>query len=342
MVEDVIITDERKQIILDQINREYQMKHEIFHPVDLFGTREITLDNKQVKISNFLILNIFLDVICNANCPFCINKARKDLLGDPLPYDEFIKRFDNIYDQIYNQSYLKPFIMFTGGEPTISPHFLKTINHLLEKNIRFDTLTNGSNLLTTIKGKTILEHMKSNCGGMHISRAHYDDDKNQQLMDMKVKFTFADLTKIIDYIHNNFDNPYNITTSCVMMQQGINSVSEIKNYINKLKHLNLHSIVFRQMADITEVTKEKNNMIVKYSDLETELRNDKDFEFNCCRDAGSGHSNIIYHYKDLPNTEILFVVPPHFNAESDELYELTLHPNGKLYFNINNNMLHSL
>ena len=115
-----------------------------------------------------------------------------------------------------------------------------------KKKIRYDLLTNGSNLHTLINGRMLIEIMAPNCGGMQISRAHYDDNKNQQLMNLSKKVENKNLYKVGKYIENNFDKPYHLGFSCMLMKNGIHTIEDIKKYIETYKDLNLSVIVFRQ------------------------------------------------------------------------------------------------
>lgn len=299
----------------------------------------IKVDGCEINTDIRLKIDIFLDATCNANCPFCINKGKSgqtnSLYTNKLPYEEFVKRFDSLYDEINSQSICKPFLMFTGGEPTISPFFIPMINHLFERKIQFDLLTNGSNLLSKHNDIPLIKIMAKNCGGMHISRAHYDDNKNKELMNLSKDFTNNDLDNIFKYIKSDFYGPYEVSLSCMMMKNGIHTVNDVKQYIETYSKYDnvLHSIVFREMEDISELNDVNvENILFRYKDIENDLKNDKDFKLiDSVTKYDLEYYNHIYQYKDC-NIPIIFTQPPEFKTKHNKITPfITLYPDGKVY-----------
>ncbi len=345
MIEEIKLSENDINEMLQTINSGLYTKfvtNGTSYSLDPMEYTEIEIDGYKVNLLQFLQFDIFLDSLCNANCPFCINKAKNTQIKDSikkdiLSYPDFIKRFDNVYKQMESQLIHKPFIMLTGGEPTISPRFIPFIQHLLKRKIRYNLLTNGSNLVKNIDGKLLIDIMAPNCNGMQISRAHYDDNKNRELMNLNVKVTNENLKKAIEIMHEKFLQPYHVGFSCMMMKTGIHTLEDIKNYIEHYKDLNLSIIVFREMENISEYTEDienVNKIYFKFEDIKNDLLNDKDFVLT---DTFNQNNYVNYYFKyknyDLP---ISFSCPGPMKERlipDGKINGLTMNPNGRLYYN---------
>ena len=133
---------------------------------------DVIYEDKHLKVKDGVNIDIFIDMRCTGNCPFCINKAKEIVLKGKfnkrtdkiISTEEFIQKFDNLYDILNEKMFVKPFINITGGEPTISPRFIPFIQHLLKKKIKFDMISNATNL-----SNDVLNAMKYNCNMINLS-----------------------------------------------------------------------------------------------------------------------------------------------------------------------------
>jgi len=338
MLENIILTEEDKKNIKQIINKKvFFLNPRNINPQDF---KEVEIDGNKLQVMNHLEFKIFIGAKCNSNCPFCINKAlythenTKDAFSkNKLSPEEFIKRFDYIYAQLTKQLDFVPFVMLTGGEPTINTLFVPFIQHLARKGIRFDMLTNGSALDSEYEGKPIIEIMAPNCGGMQISRAHYDDDINQKIMNLRTKPTNDSLLKSIKKMRELFDEPY-FGMSCMLMKNGIHTVKDIKTFIETYRPFELSDIAFRQMENIFEYTSDgQNNVGGTYDEIKEELEKDPDFRLDHVENVND-YYNYNYWYKE--EFRICFSIPSSMKerySDNKICDHIDLYPDGKVYYN---------
>ena len=299
---------------------------------------EMDLYNKHYKIMNGVYINVFIDMLCDANCPFCINKA-KEIVNPSFKRDvknislnEFIHKFDELYDNLYNNMSAKPIVNITGGEPTISPRFIPFIQHLLKRRIGFEIITNTTNLHKDY----ILQNMMYNCKSINISRNHYDDDKNKELMNLNVKVTNENLKKAVEFVTNNFQVNRIYSVGCVMMKNGIHTLEDIKKYIDTYSYINPSLFFVRQMENVSDYLHNKDDydkIMWKYEWIENDLLNDNDFKLIGKRETEKHAIDITFMYKNK-YTVIFSARPDQAPLESEISRKFTtriiLLPNGQV------------
>ena len=136
----------------------------------------------------------------------------------------------------------------------------------------------------------------------------------------------------------NKDKKYNDYLSCVMnLQICINNITydDVKQYIETYSKYDnvLHSIVFREMEDISELNDVNvENILFRYKDIDNDLKNDKDFKLiDSVTKYDLEYYNHIYQYKDC-NIPIIFTQPPEFKTKHNKITPfITLYPDGKVY-----------
>ena len=338
MLENIILTEKDKNFITCDVNENVYLNN--IRQLNPDEYVEIEIDGNKIKVLSQLLFSVFMGAHCNSKCPFCFNKilftnknTKHAFFENKIPADEFVKRFDSVYNQLKAQLDLKPFIMLTGGEPVINPLFVPFTQHLLEKRIRYDLLTNGTVLDAEYEGKSLLDIMAPNCGGMQISRVHYDDDINQKIMNLQKKVTNDTIFKAVEKMHKIFNSPYHVGISCMLLKEGIHTINDIKKFIETYLPLNLSVIVFRQMVNIFEYTSDgKNDIEGTYDEIKEELEKDPDFRLDHVKNI-NGYYNYNYWYKE--KYPICFSVP----SSKEEMYldnkicdHIDLYPDGKVYY----------
>ena len=146
--------------------------------------KKIELFNKEIFVKDFLCgptpisrykvepaLRLYIKVTdyCNANCKFCANGACTDFGKIDLEKLEFVIRYLKDNNRLHS-------ISLTGGEPMINPDLVNKILNLIwsiDSRIEVQISTNGLNLreISNFDNPNNLE-------SIHISRHHYDDNKN--------------------------------------------------------------------------------------------------------------------------------------------------------------------
>lgn len=152
-------------------------------------------------MSNFI--TIYLTQNCNGNCYFC---------GYDIPKQYNKENLENLYSILSTFIKYKKIsgICITGGEPTLSSNFYLIVEFLNKNNINPYVCTNGTNKIT-----------HGNFNRITISRHHYDLNIHNSL----TKTNALELKDII-----NFPKP--ITFQCVLLKNGIDNITKIKNYID--------------------------------------------------------------------------------------------------------------
>lgn len=216
---------------------------------------------KVYKNFNF---SIFVDDYCNADCKFCIAQIRyqhkkalyqKKHIEDK---DAYLARLEEVLKMIRP---LNPSVSLTGGEPTLSPIFIDILKLVDKYGFRKRTITtNGSALLNTVQNDTVVNHLINNgFNHLNISRASYDDTLNRAIMRYNTEREYCtdDMLKEILGIVNK--SPMSHRLSCILLKESVNSVYEMKKYLDFYEKLGANNFIFRELMDYdkTAVNKEK-------------------------------------------------------------------------------------
>lgn len=321
------------------INR-YKRQENFFLEKDRF--KSIEIENKIWNIYDNANLSIHLGEACNANCQFCIAHLRylneSKIYNKPtLEKEKYLLRLNNILNLLKD---ISPSVSITGGEPTIFEILPDVIDVLIQNNVRKRTMTtNGSHLLKNNKNilnKLIdykLEHL-------NISRAHYDTNKNKDIMQINENLSDMELKEIISECKKN---NINVRLSCALLKNGISTIEEIKKYMEWAETIDCHNVIFRQLmnfdysitsGNIPEYCKQQTIQLIP---LWEKMDIDKNFELY--------HSVLGYYYyveirkynnmnvacemadlnlidKQIEKYETLYKKPLTF--------EMVFHPNGNL------------
>ena len=250
---------------------EYYRSHNKY-PVELLGHRIINIYrniNVQVVVSKK----------CNYSCPFCIENDRITNGQVERSPDEI---FGVVVDQYINQG-ITPHVSITGGEPTLFPERLRKLYEIAVKKWGLSTVninTNGTN-------SEILKEMDG--VWINLSRHHYCDTKAAEIFGKKADYTIGPKT----------------TMQCVMMKGYIDSVAEIKKYMDFFTAMRADGFSFRGMSTLDagkEYTKEIDFSAahaINFFAIVNEISNDPDFEF-VQQKIGDHYWFEIYKYKGKP------------------------------------------
>lgn len=199
-------------------------------------------------------LSIHVTDKCNADCGFCIAHLR--YLNEGLAYakpeirdkDRYYERLDSVLGLLKE---LNPSVSITGGEPTVNKKLPKILKILSSHNVRKRTITtNGTGLFYKDgDGKTILECLSDyKLEHLNISRAHFDSDKNGEIMVMKG----APNGMIREVIQEAKVKGIQTRLSCALLKNGISSFRDIMKYIDWGMEIGADNIIFRQLMQFDE------------------------------------------------------------------------------------------
>lgn len=195
-------------------------------------------------------VNIYVRITnkCNANCMFCefANNSCTEIFD--------IQKFKAELAYINNTVRINK-LSFTGGEPALDFDLLKTcIEYVKELNPSIFVVvnTNGFNIdkLLTIKNKI---------NSIALSRHHYDDNKNFEILGTKTNIpTLKQLSEYSD------DNKSIIHLSCTMVKGYIDE-SNISKYLSIHADIGILEAGIVSLMPINDFCKSN---VVDFSDLE--------------------------------------------------------------------------
>ena len=155
--------------------------------------------------------------VCNHNCWYCAYKSDNLQLGqdmvemDYIPEDKMMEIIEDIKDMG-----VRAVTFSGGGEPFTYRYFLKTIKKLIEYNISFASLTNGSKL----KGE-ISELFAKNATWLRVSVDGYDDGSYANARGVKE----GEFSKIVNNMKEFVSIP---NRKCNL---GVSFIIDHKNYL---------------------------------------------------------------------------------------------------------------
>lgn len=306
------------------------------------GLIDFNFNGNKRKVYNNCNLSIFVDDYCNADCKFCVAQLRYENIAKAYEKpkieddEEYYRRLDEIL------KYIEPLnvsVSITGGEPTISPRFIKILELIDKHNLRKRTITtNGSALLNKENGKTLLDHLIDNkFDHLNISKTHYDEKINRKIMRYRNGYcSNEDLRKIIPYALSKGLRP---RLSCLLLKEGISNIENMIQYIKYYEDIGIDNIIFRELMDYDEKTmcnKEKMDYNIrnkiKLNDVWQEV--DKNSNFVPYQNLlGYYYYVEMYKYNDVivcSESADLKIQTDEKNKNNDIVYELVFHPNGNL------------
>jgi MoaA/NifB/PqqE/SkfB family radical SAM enzyme len=237
---------------------------------------------------------------CQANCDFCFWKREDEEDSFISSLKRSLKKLPKNFSQI----------SISGGEPTLSPVFEKTMK-VINKYKKKGKI---NKIVLTTNGINLLEKDLRGIDHINISRHHMDDITNQEIFKTEKIPSFSDLEKINDYV-----NKFGIDVNYNVVFNEKNKVSDIAAWEEFVKATGATSITFRnQYGDFNKSLLE--NKILKDGYLPNVIS-------TCpvCRTASYFIKGIKFKFHSSS------YVPTESKAfETNETYELILHPTGDL------------
>ncbi|NOQ29636.1 MAG: radical SAM protein [Helicobacteraceae bacterium] len=132
--------------------------------------------------------------VCNHNCWYCAYKVDHLQLGQDMVERDFIPK-DKMMEIIEDCSDMgvKAITFSGGGEPFTYRFFLDTVKKIIDNNISFASLTNGSKL-----NGEVAELFAHHATWLRVSIDGYDDESYAKARDVKV----GEFSKIIENMKN--------------------------------------------------------------------------------------------------------------------------------------------
>ncbi len=297
-------------------------------------------DKKVYKNTNF---SIFIDDYCNADCKFCVAQLRyqhknalyqKEHIKD---LDKYLARLDEVLKIVRP---LNPSVSITGGEPTLSPILPEVLRMVNSYGFRKRTITtNGSALLKTVDNDIILNHLiNNNWDHLNISRASYIDSINREIMRYNDKdgYCTMDMMKEILSITNNSNLKHRI--SCLLLKESVNSISEMKKFVDFYESLGANNFIFRELMDYDKTAINTEKMAycdankIKLYDIWHQFEDFPEF-VPYLNILGYYYYVEIYKYKGLTiasESADLNIQDREKQKHPDTVYEMVFHNNGNL------------
>lgn len=240
------------------------------------------------KVYKNVNFSIFIDDYCNADCKFCVAQLRYQHKNEIYHKEhiknsnEYLRRLEKVLAIVRP---LNPSISITGGEPTLSPVLTDVLQMVDRFGFRKRTITtNGSGLLKTQNNDIILNNLiKYNWNHLNISRASYNDTLNRKIMryNTEKEYCTMDMIKEILSVCNNSELHHRL--SCLLLKESVNSVEEIKKFVDFYSSLGANNFIFRELMDYdkTAINTEKMRYCdankVKLYDIWHQFKNYPDF-----------------------------------------------------------------
>ena len=326
-------------------NLDYRYKRQELFDITKKDLIPFSFEGKNRLVYSNVNLSIFLTDYCNAGCSFCVAKLRylvdkNEYLKPTIEDDELY--YERLEYMLKTVAPLNPSVSLTGGEPTYS-HRIKRIMEMLNKyNIRKKTITTKGTFLfnkigdDTILGLLIMNDFKH----LNISRAHYDEDQNNQIMKCDDKL---DLRSISERVKGT---GLRVRLSCVLLDNGVGTVPEMKKYMTFAKEYGIDNVVFRELMNYDESNVDLKNPVHNYckdnrihlQDIWEEVDKDTDFTF-------SNQVLGYYYYVEVYDYNGIAMVSESANIANIKkekessltkthgtpvVYEMVFHPNGFL------------
>lgn len=266
--------------VLDLMNKEYDFYKSICN--------DFKIGEKQYKVTKNVNYQCRTTLVCNANCPFCIEKDSCKKFD--IEEQEYINKLDKSLKELHSLN-INPSVTITGGEPCIYKNKLINILKTLKNNNikKFNVNTNGilldSDILNTFK-EVEMPHL-------NISLHHYDLEKNKILFGNK-SITKEQLSFIKQELGATYYDKTRIRLQCVLVKGYIDSLEEVKKFLDFAIELGFDNVCFRGLSKLKNKVEDINlhefcnNNSMEIFEITNVLDKDSDFKFNC--------QNISDHY----------------------------------------------
>lgn len=295
------------------------------------------------KVYDNLNFSIFVDDYCNADCKFCVAQLRYEHKNKMYQKkhiedrDQYLARLEQVLKIVRP---LNPSVSITGGEPSVSPVIVDILKLVDQYQFRKRTITtNGSGLLKTVDGDALINHLvKYGWNHLNISRAHFDDAINKEIMRYKCEEEYCGVRELEDIIRTLGSTNLQHRLSCLLLKDGIGNLDLVKRYVDELRHIGVNNFIFRELMDYDKAAVNAEKM--RYCDANKVYLNDiweameqvPDFEpyMNL---LGYYYYVEIYHYFGATVASESANLNQQYAEKSkhpDTVYEMIFHNNGNL------------
>ncbi|MCR5324920.1 MAG: radical SAM protein [Lachnospiraceae bacterium] len=217
--------------------------------------------NKPVKLQ----LAICPTFYCGGHCPFCSvagRTGRKEFLD--------LNKLEKALKEMHDLNMVRG-ISLTGGEPFTDVVLLNEIVEMIfdifgiEMEISINTNGSGLKKLHEIKRYEFID-------AIHISRHHYDDDRNRAYFDIDV----ASGNEIREIV-NGVSDPKLFVYNCLLLKDGIGTKEEMAQFLEFVGGTGVPKVGFVTPMPVNDYVK---NNKVSYTDIFD--RSDDRFLFTTC------------------------------------------------------------
>ena len=183
--------------------------------------------------------NLYVDIssACNASCPFCIapTAGRKDGPGF----------FEGVKFALDLAASIDGTIQVVGGEPLISRRLPTLLEEIALRDYRRTVVnTNGSR----ISGEIVSAMQSAAVAHVNISRHHYDERCNQEIMRIRPELPN---TTIASGIARIVDAGMGVRMQCNIIKDYVDSVPKMLHYIDWCAGLGCGDISFSQVFPLS-------------------------------------------------------------------------------------------
>lgn len=208
-----------------------------------------------VKLRPGLTFTPFANAVkCNAHCTFCSEDLIRNDGHIPtaqLLIKDYESYFYGLKEILASLKGLRIGLSLSGLEATAEPRWLiqlLQLLHVMEPVFSFDEkvlYTNGTGLVT--HPEIIDELEKANFDRIELSRCHYHEKNNQEIM----RFNRNQPVWKNENYESLFQHSYlknKIKNSCILTNTGVNNIDEVERYLDWASDLGVSTVVFREMS----------------------------------------------------------------------------------------------
>ena len=320
------------------------------------GTVPIELQGRRYLAYKNLNFSVYSGQRCNARCGFCVEELRPLSRGRELAAQRTVevddaRYFERLEAALDAVAPLNPSVSITGGEPSLDPRLPRLLETLALRGSRKRTLTtNGSGLLRRLPdGGDLLDLIAmTGLDHLNLSRAHWDESRNQQVMGIRPALTNADVHTIVERARDANARP---RLSCVLLRDHVNDLASACRYLDWAAMMGVDNVVFRQLMAYDPRTARRNS-VTRYTDAQaaplrplveairpSDLDAPGDPRFRFVRHVlGYYYAVEVYHYAGpfggvdvcVEGADLAHIEADRATREAPVLHELVFHPDGAL------------
>lgn len=264
---------------------------------------------------------------CNARCPFCISKMTPPngvALKEPaVNWRNFRKAC------VFAAKCGVTTVMITGkGEPTLFPN--QIAEHLAAiQQFEFPFIelqTNGIKIADEKPENLLSSWYEFGLSTIAISISHYDAEKNRQIY-LPHRKTYIDLPGTINFLHNI---GFSVRLSCVMLNEYIDSVTELENLIGFAKLNRVEQLSVRPVNQpASSMNEDVREWAIRHNLSETKLDTIKKFLAKQKLLMTHAHGAQVF---DVNGQNVCLTDSLTINGNSEDLRQLIFFPDGHLRY----------